>query len=120
MSIPSPRVRRQPTVPSAFEIEEYGHGLNGFAQLDEHEQRSVIGVRLSHIRAMRHLIATGQPGERYLVLEDDVCPAAGFAQKLRTALAELPTLEPKVRVRVRVRTLTLSLTLALTLTLTLT
>ena len=58
----------------------------------------MIGCFLSHRAAWQRCAESDQP---LLVLEDDVCPAAGFAHKVR------------VRVRVRV-----ALTLTLTLTLT--
>ena len=52
----------------------------------------MIGCFLSHRAAWQRCAESDQP---LLVLEDDVCPAVGFAQKLRAALTELPTLDPK-------------------------
>ena len=53
--------------------------------------RGMIGCFLSHRAAWQRCVQSGKP---LLILEDDVCPAAGFASKLCAALAELPTLDP--------------------------
>ena len=64
-------------VPSDAELaaarREFGDG-----GLTDHEFRATVGGRASHVQVMRHLLATGHPGERYLVMEDDAVLPAGF------------------------------------------
>ena len=45
--------------------------------------RGMIGCFLSHRAAWQRCAESDQP---LLVLEDDVCPAAGFAHKVRVGL----------------------------------
>jgi len=48
--------------------------------VDSRDFRNTLGCRLSHQAIMSHLIRTGGPGERYLVLEDDVDLPSGFGE----------------------------------------
>lgn len=78
-------------VPSDAELaaarREFGDG-----GLTDHEFRATVGGRASHVQVMRHLLATGHPGERYLVMEDDAVLPAGFGGAMaHEALAAAPS-----------------------------
>jgi len=52
--------------------------------------RGEIGCIASHLELLKHLKATGRPGQVYLLAEDDYAPVPDFATRLPTVLAHLP------------------------------
>jgi GR25 family glycosyltransferase involved in LPS biosynthesis len=52
--------------------------------------RGEIGCLASHTVLLKHILATGRPGEVYMIAEDDYTPAPDFASRLPAALALLP------------------------------
>jgi GR25 family glycosyltransferase involved in LPS biosynthesis len=53
--------------------------------------RGEIGCLASHTVLLKHILATGRPGEVYMIAEDDYTPAPDFASRLPAALALLPS-----------------------------
>jgi len=63
--------------------ELYDHVMSG-------KIRGEIGCIASHLQLLKHIKATGRPGEVYLLAEDDFIPSGDFKAKLPTVLQHLP------------------------------
>ena len=58
--------------------------------MSEHTYRNTLGCRMSHMQLWRHLAATGRPGERYLIFEDDVALPRNFSALVHGIMAAAP------------------------------